>query len=217
MTIIARSAKVTVRAASVSEVSAKGGSLTRGPSGLVVGGGAAAITVVVPDHTDIVVGAVSGKVVCEGLLGAVTVTASSSNISIEMAERIDARSASGRIDVGTCQGECNALSKSGAIRIGRVGSADVSAVSGKVTVGDAEHANVRCVSGSVSVATTSENPDIKVRTVSGGVEVVVPRDASPRTNLRAKIRSVDCECESGDKGFVDVESLSGRIRVVCAR
>jgi DUF4097 and DUF4098 domain-containing protein YvlB len=215
VTIVARSAKVSVRATDVVEVSAHGASLTRGPGGLVVGGGSEPVSVVVPEGTDLVVGVASGKVVCEGRLGAVTVTASSSGIIIAEAASVDARTASGRIEVGHCDGECNTLTKSGIITIDHAGSVDVSAVSGKVRVGAAGRVSVRCVSGKVKV-TTGANPDVRVRSVSGEVEVVVPRGARPRTHLRAKVGRIRCECEVGDEGFVDVETVSGRISVVCA-
>jgi DUF4097 and DUF4098 domain-containing protein YvlB len=216
VTIVARSAKVSVRAAAVSEVSAQGATVTHGPSGLVVGGRSNPVAVTVPEGTDIVIGVSSGSVECTGRLGAVTITASSSRITIEHAASVDARSASGRIEIGQCDGECNALTKSGSIKIGKADTVEVSAVSGKVTVGDVGHARVRCVSGSVKL-TTGVSPDVKVRTISGIVEIVVPPGASPRTNLRAKVGRIRCDCEVGDDGVVDVETVSGKITVLCSR
>ncbi len=215
VTVVARSAKVTVRAAAVSEVSAQGASVSRGPSGLVVGGGSGAVTVVVPEGTDVVVGTASGSVECEGRLGAVTITARSGHISVEHAATVDVRSASARIRVARCDGACNALTKSGVVEIGSTESAEVSAISGKVKIGSAEHARVRCVAGSVKL-TTGASPDVKIRTISGAVEIVVPRGATPQTNLRAKVGRIRCDCEVGDDGMVDVETVSGRISVVCA-
>ena len=216
VTIVARSAKVSVRAAPVSEVSAQGASVTHGPSGPVVGGRSHPVSVVVPEGSDVVIGVSSGSVHCTGRLGAVTITASSSRIEIEHAASIDARSASGRIEVGRCDGECNTLTKSGSIKIGHAGAVDVSAVSGRVIVGEVGHARVKCVAGSVKM-TTGANPDVKVRTISGSVEIVVPRGSTPRTNLRAKVGRIRCDCEIGDDGVVDVETVSGRISVLCAR
>ncbi len=216
VTVVARSAKVSVRAAAVHEVSAQGASVERGPSGLVVGGGAGAVSVVVPEGTDIVVGTASGKVVCEGRLGAVTITARSGHVVVEHAASVDARTASARIDITRCDGDCNALTKSGVIKIGHAGAAEVSAISGRVTIGEASHARVRCVAGTVKLATAT-NPDVKVRTISGSVEITVPRGATPQTNLRAKLGRIRCDCEVGDDGLVDVETVSGRISVVCAK
>ena len=215
VTIVARSGKVTVRAAKVSEVSAQGAQVSHGPSGIVVGGGSGPVSVVVPEGTDVVVGTASGAVACEGRLGAVTITARSGHITIEEASRVDARTASARIDIGRCDGECNALTKSGVIKIEHAASVEVSAISGRVTIGQAEHARVRCVAGAVKL-TTGAQPDVKVRTISGAVEVVVPRGTTPQTNLRAKVGRIRCDCEVGDDGLVDVETVSGRISVVCA-
>jgi DUF4097 and DUF4098 domain-containing protein YvlB len=215
VTVVARSAKVSVRAADVDQVSAQGATVTHGPSGVVVGGGSGSVTVVVPVGTDVVVGTASGKVICEGRLGAVTITARSGHIIVEEAASVDARTASARIDIGRVAGECNTLTKSGVIRIERAGSADVSAISGKVTIGEVGHARVKCVAGAVKL-TTGARPDVKVRTISGAVQIVVPRGSTPQTNLRAKVGRIRCDCEVGDDGVVDVETVSGRISVVCS-
>jgi DUF4097 and DUF4098 domain-containing protein YvlB len=214
VTVVARSGSVSVRAAAVQEVSAQGASVSRGPSGLVVGGGSHAVHVVVPEGTDVVVGVASGKVVCEGALGAVTITARSGHVIVEQAASVDARTASGRIDIGRCDGACNTLTKSGVIKIGSAAAVDVSAISGRVTIGAVAHARVKCVSSVVKL-TTGPRPDVRVRTISGAVEIAVPRGARPRTNLRAKVGRIRCDCEVGDDGLVDVETVSGRISVVC--
>ena len=127
---------------------------------------------------------------------------------------MDARTASARIDIERCDGECNALTKSGVIHIGRAGSVEVSAISGRVTIGEAAHARVRCVAGRVKLTATSP-ADVKVRTISGAVDVVVPAGATPQTNLRAKVGRIRCDCQPGDDGLVDVETMSGRIHVLC--
>ena len=107
------------------------------------------MSVVVPEGTDVVVGTASGKVACEGRLGAVTITARSGHITVEHAATVDARTSSARIDIGRVDGECNTLTKSGVIKIESAGSADVSAISGKVTIGNVGHARVKCVAGGV--------------------------------------------------------------------
>lgn len=188
-----------MRAAQVSEVSAHGATVTNGPSGPVVGGGSGGVSVVVPEGTDIVVGVSSGKVICDGRLGAVTITGRSAHVIIDHAASVDARTASGRIDVVRCDGDCNALTKSGVVKIGHAGAAEVSAISGRVTIGEVGQARVRCVAGTVKLA-TGASPDVKVRTISGAVEIVVPKGATPRTNLRAKVGRIRCDCEVGDDG-----------------
>ena len=77
-----------------------------------------------------------------------------------------------------------------------------------------EGAEIKTVSGKVLVGTT-RGGNISVHTVSGKVEIVVPRDVHPATRLRSISGRVRCECPTGADGEIAVKSVSGAIRVSC--
>jgi predicted membrane protein len=52
-----------------------------------------------------------------------------------------------------------------------------------------------------------------VRTVSGKVEILVPRELRPATRLKSVSGRVQCDCEEGSDGEISVASISGKITV----
>jgi hypothetical protein len=177
--------------------------------------GSQGVEVRCPAGRDAIVGIESGSVETRGELGAVRVTARSGRVEIESARHVDVRTASGAVHVGRCAGECRVVSKSSRVRIGGAGRFDCSSMSGRIEANDVGDALVRTMSGRVAVSTRADGR-IEVRTLSGTVDIEVPRDRRPALSLKSLSGRVRCDCEEGDDGEVHVATTSGTIRVSCA-
>jgi DUF4097 and DUF4098 domain-containing protein YvlB len=180
--------------------------------GLEVGGRSGAVEVRVPSGTDVIVGAGSGRVELRGRLGDARVTTGSGSIGAEHCARLDARTGSGSLSVGICEGPCRLHTGSGSVRVGRAGDADVVTGSGTVVAEHVDGARVKTGSGSVTLGLERAG-DVKVHAHSGSVTVTVPPGLRPRTRLTARSGSVRCDCEPGEDGEIDVVTGSGGIVV----
>ena len=132
------------------------------------------VRVLIPEGTDLVVGATSGRVTIEGRVGAVSAMTTAGRVSIEQAESVDVRSRSGRVEVGRSNGSCRAVATSARVVIGRCGDADVTSRSGRIVLKDA-NGRVRghCTSGRIEVALGGAY-DVDAETVSGRIVVSLP-------------------------------------------
>lgn len=165
-----------------------------------------------PTGTDVTVGTASGKVQLLGTFGAVRVATMSGRISVEQATRIDVRSKSGKINIGTCADDCRVMSKSSSVHVRHAGNATVSAVSGVVLIEQVGGAEIKTVSGKVFVGSSGDDR-ISIHTVSGKVDIRVPAAARPATRLRSMSGRIDCDLPRGDDFEVAVVSVSGAISV----
>jgi DUF4097 and DUF4098 domain-containing protein YvlB len=218
LNIATRSGRVRVEGREGAGLHVRGANVDHDDDGTVrIGGGTGgsnAVEVVCPAGSDVIVGTASGNVELVGSLGDVRVTTASGRISIDDAQRVDVRTASGTIEIGSCHGECRVVTKSSRVRVGNAGSLDCSAVSGRVEVGGVEDASVRTVSGRVALGTANTGR-VDVRSVSGKVELEVPRARRPATRLSSISGRVRCDCETGDDGEITVATTSGTINVTC--
>jgi DUF4097 and DUF4098 domain-containing protein YvlB len=179
-------------------------------SPFTVDGKSSAVEVRVPEGTDLVIGATSGRVTVEGRVGAVSVLSTSGRISIERAASVDARTRSGRVDVGHVDGVCRIVSTSGRVEIDRCAAADAASGSGRVVLSDA-HGPVRATStsGRVKVALAGAH-DVEAETVSGRIDVAYPVGVRPLVVSAAgdvAAATQDCDCT------VVARSASGRVVV----
>jgi DUF4097 and DUF4098 domain-containing protein YvlB len=133
-------------------------------------------------------------------------------VRVAEADRVDVRAKSGAIDIGTCIDECRVVVTSAKIHIGRARRAAIAGVSGVVLAEGVEGADVKTVSGKVVLGTTGPGK-VNVHTVSGKVEIRVPRDVQPSTRLKSLSGRVVCDCALGDDGEIAVASVSGAIKV----
>lgn len=158
---------------------------------LTVEAGSSSVRVRVPEGTDLVIGATSGKVTVEGRVGALSVLTTSGRISVERATTVDARSTSGRVQVGHADGLCRVVSTSGRVDIDRCGSADAASRSGRIVLGEA-HGPVRanCTSGRIVVRLAGAH-DVEAETVSGRIDISYPADVRPLVASGGTDRSVD--------------------------
>jgi len=162
--------------------------------------------------TEITVGTVSGKVELLGAFGTARVATVSGRIRIEEVARLDLRTKSGTIDIGTCSDACRIMTKSSAVHVGRAGRATVAAVSGVVHLEHVDGAEVKTVSGKVVVGAGGKDR-VSVHTVSGKVEIQVPPATKPLARLRSVSGHVQCDCPPGHDVEIAVVSVSGAVRV----
>lgn len=216
LTISSRSASVQVVAASGAEVSVHGGSVVENPDGsldiVADRSGTSRIVVRCPAGTDVVVGTATGQVETSGPLGSVRVVTGSGRVAVRQAASVEVRSASGRVHVTSCHGGCKVITRSGRVEVGRAGSVDVAVVSGKVRIDSAGAAAVHSVSGSVKVA-GEEGARIRVRTMTGSVDVTLPPGAEPALSLHSTGGRVRRRLADGADGEVDVQTATGSIDV----
>jgi DUF4097 and DUF4098 domain-containing protein YvlB len=218
--ISTRSGNIRVLAEAGAELSVEGGVIVNEELGVVEirrdrDADAKEITVVCPAGTDVTAGTTSGKISTLGRLGSVRVASVSGKIHVAWAERADARSKSGAITIDEVTNDCRVVVTSAKVHIGKAQRASIAGVSGVVTMENVEGADVKTVSGKVLIS-TSGGGEVNVRTVSGLVEVTVPREVQPATKLKTVSGKVRCDCPTGDDGAICVTSVSGTIRVACA-
>ncbi|OGO51100.1 MAG: hypothetical protein A2148_07015 [Chloroflexi bacterium RBG_16_68_14] len=179
-------------------------------------GGSARLDVRCPAGTDLVVGTVAGKVELRGQLGTVRVTTVSGSVEIDRAEEVDVRTVAGNIEVARSAGRCRLQTTSGRATCGSAGDAEMSTMSGQIRL-DGATGSVRAhsASGKVEVGIRGQG-DVAVQTMSGSVRVEVPQGLRPAMRLKSLVGRPRCECEEGDDCRITVQSLSGKIEVVCA-
>jgi DUF4097 and DUF4098 domain-containing protein YvlB len=180
--------------------------------------GSKKVEVRVPDGTDLVVGTSSADVELRGDLGRVGVTTVSGNITAEQVASIDARTKSGRVEVGTSPGTVRVKTGSSSIRVDHAaGEVRVASVSGKVRIKDAHAlASVRTVSGTIELGLSAAGGAL-VETVSGTVRITVPAGVHPATRLKTVSGKRRVDCDAGDDVDITARSVSGDLLVTAHR
>jgi DUF4097 and DUF4098 domain-containing protein YvlB len=184
---------------------------------LSVRGKSKPVTVRVPTGTDVFVGSNSGNVELSGLLGNVSVTTRSADITAEEVASIDARTNSGKLTVGESHGSVRLRSKSSRSRVRRAGgNVHITTTSGRVEVQDARDAvSIKNVSGDTDVTVTGTG-EVSVEAMSGDITVYVPADSRPDVQLRTTSGKKRIECETGTDFVITGRSMSGDITVTPA-
>jgi DUF4097 and DUF4098 domain-containing protein YvlB len=217
LNVSTRSGNVRIEAEHGIELSVEGGEVVREHEGareIRRSGGASTIVVHCPTGSDVTIGTVSGSIDTEGLLGGVRIATVSGKVHVAEADHVDVRAKSGVVDIGTCAHDCRVVVTSSKVHIGTAQRVSIAGVSGVILADGVEGAEVKTVSGKVLVGTTG-GANVSVHTVSGKVEVLVPRDVHPATRLRSISGRVQCECPTGRDGEIAVKSVSGAIRISC--
>jgi DUF4097 and DUF4098 domain-containing protein YvlB len=214
--ITRRSGRVHVVAERGSPVAVDGGRLVQNDDGTVDVHAASSgvLEVRCPTGTDLTISTASGAIDVDGDAGSVKVTTKSGKLSIERATAVDARGASGRVEVGVCTGDCHVVFVSGNVHIGAAAKATVATVSGNIELGAADEVEVKTVSGKITVGGNAGGK-IAARSISGSVKISVPLGSRPATRLKAVSGHVRCECEPGHDGEVRAATVSGAISVTC--
>lgn len=185
-----------------------------GADGREIRGGSDGVQVRVPSGTDLVVGTDSGTVTIEGELGAVGITTTSGRVRISHCRELDVRTGSGRLEVGTVDGDARIRSTTGRIQVDRVGgSLRIDSTSGRVEVEDAGGpVTARTVEGRVTIGLRGIEP-VCCESVSGRIDVTVPKGATPHTSMRTVSGRCTCELPEGTGPEITARTVSGRIDV----
>ena len=155
------------------------------------------LKIIVPEGTNVSVGGVSGQVSLKGRFGTVKVSTVSGHIEVDEADGdVDIRSISGHLEVGRCSGRCRANTKSGRIEIGWVG----------------KEARAQTMSGNIEVGTAGRG-DIKLRTISGRIEVAVDPGRHPSVRMKTLSGKTENSLPPGSDFHIKARTISGSIRV----
>lgn len=141
----------------------------------------------------------------------VRVQAQSADVRIDgRADRLDVRSASGDVTVGTIERGSLVQTASGSIRVGEHGAdAEFRTASGDVTVGrSGGSVSVHATSGDVRVG--EPHSDVFVRNVSGGVEIGSVRDGV--VEVTAVSGDLNVGLLPGALAKIDLRTVSGSVR-----
>lgn len=214
--ITRRSGKVRVVAESGAVFAVEGGSFVQGEDGVVdiraLGG--SELEVRCPAGSDLTISTSSGAIEVLGDAGSVKVTTKRGSVAIERAAAVNARGASGRVNVGVCRGECHVVFVSSNVSIREAGRAVVATVSGNIEVDAVDDAEVKTVSGRISLGGRGGGR-LAARSISGALDFSVPPNSRPATHLKVVSGRVRCECEPGHDGEIRAKSVSGSISVTC--
>ena len=171
--ITRRSGKVRVLAEPGAALSVDGGSYAESEDGTVEirAHGGATLEVRCAAGSDLTISTSSGKVDVRGDAGSVKVITKSGDVKIERATAVNARGASGRVEVGATD------------------DAEVKTVSGKVTLGARGGGQLaaRSISGSVDISVPDgSRPETRLKAVSGRVRC----DCEPGHDGEIRAKSV---------------------------
>lgn len=156
--------------------------------------GSAYVVIETPDGTDLTIGVASAPVDIDLPAGKVEIKTASGDIDVSEAERVEVKTASGDLSVEHVARGMRFTSASGDLRVnGHVGgSIDVSTASGDVHIEDSD----------ATIDMNSASGDAYIRRFTG-------RSA----NFKAMSGSVDLGIPSGTEVSLDVNLLSGRLRL----
>lgn len=211
--IASESGRVVVRAERRDDVTVDGDAAVTHAADHVRVDARGAITVRVPEGSDVTIGVRSGRTETRGLLGNVQIVSESGRVEVERADTVDVRTTSSRVDVGEVEGGCCVRTDSGGVEVRSCGTADVSTASGGIQIGEARgEVRAHCVSGRISVGMT-RSANVVADTVTGRVDVRFPRgvrvhqiDELPEgTGFLPPAADADCT--------VLARSISGRVEV----
>jgi DUF4097 and DUF4098 domain-containing protein YvlB len=179
---------------------------------LEVKGESAGVVLRVPIGTDLIVGSHSGGVRLAGPLGSVRITTRSGSVAIEQCTGLDARTVSGRVDVGSIDGDAHIRVGSGRITIEHIGGElTATSVSGRITVTHAAGpVQATSVNGRVAIG-MDRAADVRCESVSGRVELVLPDGTRPNASMRSVTGRSECSLDDGDDCRVWCRTVSGRI------
>jgi Putative adhesin len=166
-----------------------------------------------PEGSAVSISTASGSITARGRLGPVRILTVSGKIRLEHVAELEARSASARMDIGTCDGCCRLVTGSGRVELERSDRVEIATVSGAVRVDSlASGGKVRTVTGTVHVDAAA-TAQLVVHTVSGKVDVQLPAAATGSLALRSISGRVTGHLPHGDDAHIEVSTISGTIEV----
>jgi DUF4097 and DUF4098 domain-containing protein YvlB len=150
------------------------------------------IEVLVPEGSGLEAALTAGDVDCEGRLGDVRIDDKYGDIRIDRVAALHARTAAGDITVGQVDGDGDAGTSYGEIRIGEAaGALRLDSACGDITV-ERAHA---------SVGATTKYGQVRVHSAAGG-----------SLDLATSYGKVEAGVREGTPAWLDLESSSGKVR-----
>jgi hypothetical protein len=180
---------------------------------LVVRSAGRRVEVEVPIGFDVVVSATAGRVITQGHLGRVVVTAGAGRIDVEHAESVDVRAGAGRVIVERCVGECRLKVDAGRAQLGHVGSLHVMSDAGRIEARQIDSATtVRALHGRVDLGVLGGG-DVDIETQTGRIDVKVQGTAKPRVTAESQHGRLRMAVPAGDDFALRVRTAHGRVTV----
>ena len=177
-------------------------------------GGSKPLTVHCPVGTDVIIGTHSGSIRATGELGVVSVTSMSGRIEVESADEADLRTTSSGIRIGTIRGRSRLNTVSGRIEADRLGACACGTMSGSIRLGRVGGPlKARTVSGNIEASSTGEG-SIAVKSVSGKIEIGLPRDTTVSRRFKTLSGRLRCPFPEGDDVHIEAMTVSGAIELV---
>ncbi|MFC7326553.1 DUF4097 family beta strand repeat-containing protein [Marinactinospora rubrisoli] len=194
-------------------------------------------TITVPEDITVVAESTSGAVDVLGVRGAVTVRGTSGAVGLSdvtgdvdvatttgtvhasgRGDALAAESSTGDLDLsGFTAATAEATTSTGAIRMGAVQQADVSATTGAVELtapGGFERVAVETTTGSVDVTVSAAFRELAVTTTTGAVDLRVP-DAAYRVTGASTTgdRAVDVATAADARAVISVDTTTGSVAI----
>lgn len=168
------------------------------------------VVVELPEGSEVRGASGAGRLITEGLVGAVTYRTGSGDLRIDEAERLTLRTPSGLIAVGRAAGAVDLTSSAGSIRIRELtGDAVIKNPNGSTTVGE--------VTGSLVV--NGAHADITIENARGSVvaksahgAIIVERIDGGDVQLETGYGSIEVGVGEGTAAWLDVVSEHGSVR-----
>jgi len=173
-------------------------------------GGKVDVTIEVPEGSEIRGATGAGRLLAEGMVGAVTFRSGAGDIRVDEAQRVTARTASGAIIIGRATGSVELTTSAGSVRIQELsGEATIKNPNGSTTIGE--------VTGTLSVQ--GAHGDVTVANARGSVtakssygNLLVERIDGGRVQLEAGYGGIEVGIAEGTAAWLDVSSQHGAIR-----
>jgi DUF4097 and DUF4098 domain-containing protein YvlB len=168
------------------------------------------ITVQVPEGSEVRGATGAGRLLAEGLFGAVSYRSGAGDIRVDEADRVTARTASGAIIIGRATGAVELSSSAGSVRIRELaGDATIKNPNGSTTIGE--------VTGTLVVQ--GAHGDVTVANARGAVtakasygNILVERIDGGRVQLEAGYGGIEVGVAEGTAAWLDVSSQHGAVR-----
>lgn len=170
-----------------------------------------AVTVRVPEHSNLVTKLGSASVTATGPLGEIRVATGSGDVAVEDVQRTaSVKTGSGHITVRTVGGTADLKAGSGRIKVGHVaGEARLATGSGDIEVGRAD-GGTSLKSGSGDLTVTLATADTSLSAASGDLRV--GRLDRGRAQLKNASGDIRVGIPHGTPVWTDITSTTGRVR-----
>ncbi|GAA2029216.1 DUF4097 family beta strand repeat-containing protein [Agromyces tropicus] len=174
------------------------------------GAGQVDVAIRVPEGSEVRGATGAGRLLAEGVFGAIGFRTGAGDVRVDEAERVTARTSSGAIVIGRATGAVELTSSAGSIRIRELsGEAQIKNPNGSTTIGEVTgtlvvqgaHGDVTVADARGSVTAKSSYGNLLVERIDGG-----------RVQLEAGYGGIEVGVAEGTAAWLDVSSQHGAVR-----